>query len=131
MTDKGNSKGPHVKIVRTGASVVPGSERTQRTTRPVGRINDVLGEIKEIWRQNPDMRLTQLIWNVRPLINEPIKPANYDQMIASKFYNMEEQQLLEALRERYGCVHYNPEYLGMSKDGQTYRCRHCQEITYG
>jgi len=88
-------KDPKVKITRTGASVVPGSEITQRTTRPIERIDDVLDEVKRVWRMYPDMRLTQLLWNLRDVTGD-------DRTTATNFYNMEEKSLVDRLRERYG-----------------------------
>ena len=87
-------KDPKVKITRTGASVVPGSEITQRTTRPIERIDEVLDMIGRIWRQYPDMRLTQLLWNLRDVTGD-------DRQTATGFYNMEEEALMARLRERY------------------------------
>lgn len=92
--------GPQVKITRTGASVVPGSEVTQRTTRPIERIDEVLDEIGRIWRMYPDMRLTQLLWNLRDVVPGADREAHI--RTATRFYNMEEDALMTRLRERYG-----------------------------
>lgn len=84
-----------VRIRRIRAEVVPGSEITQRTTRPIERIDEVLDEIKRVWRMYPDMRLTQLLWNLRDVTGDP-------NTIMSKFYNIEEGQLIRLLHEHYG-----------------------------
>ena len=93
--------------------------------RPIGRIDSVLAEVRAIWVNQPDLRLTQMLWNVRDTAHMSIHST------VSKFYNIEEPDLVERLRAQYGCKHVNNEYLGMSKYGQTYRCLICKEITYG
>ncbi len=91
--------------------------------RSLTRIDPALKEIRAIWVPNQDLRLTQMLWNVREV-------ALGDVTTISGFYNMEDDVLLARLREQYGCYHTNTEFLGMSKRGHTYHCRNCQETVF-
>ena len=97
--------------------------------RSIARIDPVLKEMRGIWIGQPDLRLTQMLWNVREI--DRWDKEDGEKYTISKFYNMEDYVLLDRLREQYGCQHINTEYLGMSKYGSTHRCRNCKEITYG
>jgi hypothetical protein len=91
-----------VKITRKNVQVVPGSEITQRTTRPIERIDEVLDTIGRVWRMYPDMRLTQLLWNLRTIAPKEYNGLDSALYTASDFYNIEENQLLDRLTEHYG-----------------------------
>lgn len=56
--------------------------------RDPDRIPEVLAALNIAWRMNPDMRLTQLLWNI----------ARFPGETASGFYNMEDDRLLETIR---------------------------------
>jgi len=53
------------------------------------RIDGLLRLVGEIWRKNPDLRLTQLILNVHPGAPHPV-------------YGMEDDVLRDALKATYG-----------------------------
>ena len=56
--------------------------------RDPNRIPVVLEELEEYWRKNPDLRLTQLMWNLFS-----------DGMSTAGFYNLEEDAVLQTLKE--------------------------------
>lgn len=57
------------------------------------RIPRILSGIQGVWSDRSDLRLTQLILNLR----EPGDP----QIAISKLYNMEDDELLDRLKEFY------------------------------
>jgi len=86
---------PKVKITRKNVQVVPGSEETV-DVRSIKRIDDTLDELRKVWMAYPDMRLTQLLWNVRDINHLSLQGT------CTGFYNLEEDALLERVRARYG-----------------------------
>lgn len=54
--------------------------------RNPSRINEILNQLAEIWQQNPDLRLGQLILNVIPDLQA---------------YYIEDDKLIELLKECY------------------------------
>lgn len=59
------------------------------------RIPPVLAEIWAAWERNPDLRLTQLLWNVRSIETTP-------QNTITSFYNLEDDTLVERIKQQYG-----------------------------
>ena len=60
--------------------------------RDPNRIDGVLNELSEIWKAHPDLRLGQLILNLRAPGPNGI----------TWLYNMEDDSLVEGLRDIYG-----------------------------
>jgi len=58
-------------------------------TRDPERIDDVLGLVRAIWEEYPDLRLGQLLLNI----------VRYG--AESRVYGMEDDELMERLRETY------------------------------
>lgn len=59
------------------------------------RIPEVIAELWKAWDANPDLRLTQLMWNLRSIETTP-------QNTISSFYNLEDEALLERIKQQYG-----------------------------
>lgn len=62
--------------------------------RDPNRIEETLEILRVAWEANPDMRLTQLLWNIRD-INPHLTYT------ASMFYNMEDDVLKDRLIAQY------------------------------
>ena len=59
------------------------------------RIDVVLDYVRKHWKENPDLRLTQLIENIA----YEAKPVQQESM--AWLYNMEDDLLIEAFKEMY------------------------------
>ena len=58
------------------------------------RIPATLELLRVAWERNPDLRLTQLIWNLRDM-------GATSTEVVSRFYNMEDDVLSEKIRVQY------------------------------
>lgn len=58
--------------------------------RDPARIDKILAQLANLWKQHPDLRLGQLIANTSINRNDPL------------FYNIEDQDLIDLLVEFYG-----------------------------
>lgn len=61
------------------------------------RIDDVLAEIRRVWDANPDLRLSQLVFNAaREGLRDTEAPLP---SIPPRLYNVGDAQILEGLRQ--------------------------------
>lgn len=64
----------------------------ENSMRDPERIDSVLAQIRVLWKQYPDLRLTQLIYNAAGGVADD----------APFFYNVEDDALLQRMRKTYG-----------------------------
>jgi len=67
--------------------------------RDPDRIDLVIEELREVWKQNPDMRLTQLIQNVVIYGSKGLYGASWATHTPPAFYNTEEETILLGLEK--------------------------------
>lgn len=59
------------------------------------RIDDVMYALEQLWLDNPDMRLTQLIYNVVFHGGDGTSVAG----VSTEFYNVEEKQIMAGIEK--------------------------------